>query len=738
MIKETITAAIDGLEKAYDGESVRQALIDLLDTLNTVGGNTELLGGYHQDHYVLESELKWLEDVEIGKQFCGNYDTEPNKDSLKVIKNKDITKYFNGIFNNIRKINGDVQGHYSDAPEDKIGINIADALYVLQNDLDEIKQSISRQGVTVYDTDSALDIGKRIGEINKTTIEVVPYTCTEVSKEVPETKDPVTHEVIKAYNPVIVAPELKGYTATVRQNGSATCPAGFDGWKTVIVDVSTSGSGSSGGGSSSGGSGKKSKGAIDDVVYNTSGVDIRENHVTFKASDYGVDAFDSADVRVTDYDFEDKTFKVTFTSEGQQLGEPVEVQMGSPAYYTGETPEYSRTDEFWYFTGWDPVPNCVVEDMTCEAQFAAWNPNAGTPTSTNLTYLNNTWEDIINGGTNNMSDIKILRLTDGTVLRMRKISRSGGSGNHAYNSVWMSMDLVQSPVLPFDRTAWGTYERVEWGQQDNAVRNYLNGDFFDLIPEPLKNHIVPMDLISIIGVLANNEWLFSYEHSGGDDRIWVPSLQEINYLKATDKGDQYLQNFSNGILTPQTTDGYSGEKYTEFFQWFGKSDSLKDQLKSKYAEYDGQHTPDPVTVARQMYPHVKMDFVIDGQTYHDWDVLSMTEKCDNAAFCEPRFDNYRIEHEERGSHFNPWLPESGPYDGFNFLDYQKMNYQTQGILLRDVIPSNDRYGRIAINNRPDMVVANMYGTIGVINSGAQGASAPMLPICFGIGGRQGQ
>lgn len=747
MVKATITDAIGDLEKASNGEEVRQALIDLIDTMNTIGGDTELLGGYDQTHYVLETELRDFED-EINMWL--QYDDEPREKSLKLLKNGNLTKYFVDILKKLQKLNGDTKGNYDEAPISEIGENIRDALNAANNTFNAIKDEIRQQGVTVPDTDSVLDYADRIAEINKTNVEVKPYIVTVNGTEVEETRDPVTHEITKAYTPVTVQLELNGYSETVRSNGPHTVPEGYDGWKNVIVDIDNSGSsgsgsgGSSGGGSSSGGS--KKKGAIsDDVTYNTSGIDIREN-TTYNASTYGVDAFDSATVNVTDYHFEDKKFHVTFMSEGEQLGEPVEVQMGSPACYTGEIPVYSKTDEFYYFSGWEPNPNRVVSDMVCEAQFTTWNPNGGSPIDTNYTYLNLTWDEIIAGAKTNIGDIKILKLTDGTFYRMRKIGNSENSGGKA-NSVWMSMDYVNSPRKPFTTDYYRELDgEVFWNDEHNAVKQWLNNDFKSLIPENIRSHIVPMTKECMKATKSGNEWLFTYD-SSSDESIWIPGLNEINYLATSDKGDERLGNFNNLILTPQTTNTYIGPVYKEFFQWFGKSSSLKDQLKAKYRDYTGSSTPDPTVIARQMYPHCLIDFtipehtdpsgqVIPAQTYHDWDALSLDMQVDFNQV-EPRFDNYRIEHAELGSNFNPWLcRRSGLRERFNgatYLNYSRLNWNAS-VLLRDIIPSGRRYGVIPVeaNYKPDLAVASLYGIINTYNSGNGMTPEPMLNICFGL------
>lgn len=741
MVKATITDAIGDLEKASNGEEVRQALIDLIDTMNTIGGDTELLGGYDQTHYVLETELRDFED-EINMWL--QYDDEPREKSLKLLKNGNLTKYFVDILKKLQKLNGDTKGNYDEAPISEIGENIRDALNAANNTFNAIKDEIRQQGVTVPDTDSVLDYADRIAEINKTNVEVKPYIVTVNGTEVEETRDPVTHEITKAYTPVTVQLELNGYSETVRTNGSHTVPAGYDGWKNVIVDVDNSGSSASGSsGSSSGGSSgsSKKKGAISsDITYNTSGLDIREN-TTYNASAYGVDAFDSATVNVTDYEFEDKKFKVTFMSEGEQLGEPVEVQMGSPACYMGETPVYSKTDEFYYFKGWDPTPNRVVSDMVCEAQFDIWTPNGGSPMKTNSNYITYTWEEIIGGAKVNIGDIKILKLTDGSYYRMRKIGDSESSGARV-SSVWMAMDYLASTMMPFDQQEYAALETIFWGDPNNRLREWLNTTFKNLIPESIRSHIVAMPKDSLKAFIDGERWAFRYESSS--ESIWIPSLHEVNYIGASDKGDERLGNYSNTILTPVTDNTYVGTMYTKFFQWFGTSTPLKNQLKAKYGDWNGSTTPDPTIVARQLYPHVKdlpvtipqhedpPGTVIPETTYENWDKVDFTTQVKFDSY-ETRFDNYVIEDAELGSTYNPLLCRRATFKGATYLNYKELNYN-QPVMLRDVIPSGRRYGIVPIeqNYKPDFVNMSLYGIMTPYNSASWSVSPPLLNFCFGL------
>lgn len=736
MVKETISEAIGDLEKASNGEEVRQALIDLIDTMNTIGGDTELLAMHNQQYYVLEKEFKAFEDeINMWLQF----DKVPTRKSLNLMKNKDQTAYFVDILKKLKKLNGDTKGNYDEAPPSEIGNDIQEALNAAHNTFEAIESAIGRQGVTVPDTDSVLDYGKRISQINKTTVDVQPYIVTVNGTEVEETRDPETREITKAYTPVTVQLELNGWSDTIRANGRYTVPEGYDGWENVIVDIDNSGSKTSGGGSSGGGGsssgGSKKKGAIsDDVTYNLSGADIREN-TTVKASDYGVDAFDSATVAVTDYEFEDKTFKVTFTSEGEQLGEPVEVKMGDSAYYIGETPVYSKDDEFYYFSGWEPNPNCVVTDMTCEAQFNIWNPNGGSPISTNYRYLNSTWDEIISGSLGELGDIKILKLTDGRIFRMRKISKSGEGAN----SVWMSMEALRCDWF-YDYTHYQSLDTISWADSQNAARNYLKGEFLSLIPENVRSHIVQMDKECLVAHAGLNSWTFTWENS--KETIWPLGMVELNYLGASDTGDREISNYHNGILTPVTTNSYTGSSYKSYFQWFNSATPLKNQLKSYYNSYNGTNTPSPLVMVRQMYPHVKKEFTIpehtkDGQvipahTYTDWDALDITTKCDfnNVA---PRFDDYTIEHKELGSKYNPFLNFGVvQFNGITMLDYRALTNQNKGCYLRDAFPMDTRYGDIPLNKRPVFAAVDDYGIPSNRISHWSWESNVDVHFCFGL------
>ena len=740
MVKNTVTEAVEDLEKASNGEEIRQALIDLLDTMNTIGGDTELLAGHDQTYYVLEKELQQFEkEINMWLQ----YDEIPTKDSLNVMRNKDITKYFGDVLENLKKINGDTKGDYDKAPESEIGTDIQSALNALSNTISQIKTEIGNKGVEVKDTDSVMDLAERINDIKMTTVEVVPYTATKNGEEVKEKIDPETHKVIKAYTPVTVKLELKGYSDKLTKNGQHTVPEGYDGWENVTIEVDNSGSSSSGSGGSSGGSSSKKKGKIsDDVVYNTGGADIRSN-TTVRAEDYGLDAYDSATVNVTDYEMEDKTFQVTFMSEGEQLGEPVEVQMGHSCGYEGETPTYSGGDdpsEFWYFKGWNPEPVSVVSDMTCEAEFDVWYPNSGTPIKSNLNYINATWSDIINGNAHpDYGDIKLLRLTNGAIYRMRKVNNS----DDAARSVWMSMEGMSGLPYPYTLAHQNEATVWSWADENNQLRTYFNETLLPLIPEPVRSHIVPMNKYSISATQLGNTWVFN--HMRSTDSIWLPGLYEMNYLSKKDRGDDEARNFHNSILTPVTNDYYQGESYKNFFQWLGDSQPLKDQLKTGYNSYRGSSIPDGTIMVRNYrngdrgFPHCKIPVTIPQhtdpvtgetvpeKTYNDWDSLDLTTKCDFYSGCEPRFDNWLVEHAERGSKYIPWFCENREYHGANVLLYE---FVAGTFLTRDVIPRNARYGSIDENNKPEFAGINEFCIPTAVSSWDYTHTGQF---CFGLG-----
>ena len=64
------------------------------------------------------------------------------------------------------------------------------------------------------------------------------------------------------------------------------------------------------------------------------------------------------------------TYHVQFVNDDDTLLYETDVEEGQDAVYVGETPTKEEDDEFTYtFSGWDPEPINVHQDLVCKAQY---------------------------------------------------------------------------------------------------------------------------------------------------------------------------------------------------------------------------------------------------------------------------------------------------------------------------------------------------------------------------------
>ena len=557
MVLDTNKEAIEELEAACDGITMRQALIDLIETLNEVGGDVQNLDGHGSDYYVL---VKEIEKVERDVNDCLKYDTVPTLNSLKVMQNKDITAYFrDGVLKKLKQINGDYKGRYDDYPADEIGNNIHDCLTILKNSIGLIESAIENKGVTIQDTDSVEDLPTRISEIKLANLLVKPITITENGKEIPEdiVRDREGHIISgTAYNPVTVNVQLKGYPGVFTTTGNHTPPTGYDGFSSAKIDVSGNGSGGAGGGSGSGENGEV-KLTSQEILQNGE-----------YSPPNGYDGFSDVIVNVKNFEPDDEgTYTVNFIYEpyggAAETIETKQVNSGERAVFDGDIPEYSNKD-FWYFKGWDPIPKNVITDMDVYAQYELWTPGP-TAMGAAINWASVSWEEILENprciGDNQM---KLLRLNDNSIVRVIKLGKvKDGSGRTCF--------LCMNPI-----TIPQQYEIGDLNWDEEPVRTYLNGNFISTyIPDWLASKIATVSKchtvrsgIKRIGEFrgvngaqlpngdfsptqVSNEVVAAgtkYDHT--DEKIWLPSADELQIYTSQDKEGDFLE----GIYTSNNVD----------------------------------------------------------------------------------------------------------------------------------------------------------------------------------------
>ena len=780
MVQATVQKAIENFEQASTGDSVKTALIDLMETLNSVGGDTLLLGGHQQNYYVTENEMIDVENT-ITMQFL-QYDTEPNEGSLNLLKNKDFYKYFvTGVFKPLQALNGDYGGKVRKIPleEGLIGYNIKDTLVVLNNTIwgsgynlkDAINAHLTDDDDKIKDTDSFMDFSKALNKVKYGRILVTPLNA--------DTNKTYEAEEDHAWNPVVVKLKLKGYNAIATQNGNVELPAGYDGFSSVDVKV-PGGDGSSGSGGRSGELGSDGKANVGPTTITENG--------EYNARNYQLDGFSTVSVNVKKFELpEDKTFTVRFVNhDGNLLWERKEVAPGSNVIYAGEPnpPVYKDDgqgneicDEFFTFSGWDPMPVNVLCDMTCTAQYSNWNPSSGTPAKQPFRYTNETWKDIIaNGGDNvKVGDVKILKINGSSPIRMRKVH---GTTNGA-NSIWMSMDAISIPAA--DDNDW----------ENCNVKAYLNGDFYNSLPEFIRSAITPMSKIQLkrCSKAASlypkgpnpSQWgtgnlppveppsIAGLEFSSvSDNYIWLPSLHELNILNEKDGGEFALKmnsndapyslgnsnwNISNkdakgwkdyhyprtayfGLIYTGSGANYGGDIYSSVFKYFKYAQGYRSFLinLAKSSEY---RDCELISAIRKQLPHIKRTVTGgDDSKSLNWDNLSYSTQLANQA-SEPPIDLYKILQE-----WDDYIPDIA-FSGYEHVGYNTWGYpfeNFQEIALRDVYLyranykyTNENGWTFADPNDPPRYYRAGTNGFGFVDRKGGVGSYNQALFCFGIG-----
>lgn len=598
----TLSEAIANFEQASTGTEVKKTLIDLLETANSVGGNTNSLGGHDKSYYVLEKGTGGLKELErtlvdLYLKFTDEPTDDNNKAAL-LLRNKDFTKFFKTkILDAIRSINGDKKGEirYPAEQRNLIGNDIRETLTILSNTVDDIKEAINAKVESqhrIEDTDSFMVYGDHLAEINYSEIKVKPLLATE-NKEYEGKKEEGRY--VEAFNPVTVKLALKGETIVATENNKDYTPSpGYDGISSITVNVPDS-SLNNGGGSSSGGGyyGGGGSSALQGTNINVGPTNITANG-EYKASQYGLDGFSEVHVAVDKFELpENTTFTVTFVDRDGStvLDKATDVAPGSnvifngspnPPIYQKDNQGNSYNDDFWVFAGWDPEPINVLSDLTCYAKFTNFYPVNGNPVPQPYNYLNKPiqgddsgygeWEDILEdgGASANPGDVKLLKLNrcsghgdplgEGTFIRMMKV---GGVESGA-TSVWMSLDCIG---IPMDNNEW----------ENCAARTFLNGDFYNIaIPDWLRPHIVNMEKYTLCPTISpassfpngpdkitigNNEVDLPDKIPGlvvkpYNDYIWLPSFHELNLLGVKDAGEfsSSLYRITNNNAKVRTKD----------------------------------------------------------------------------------------------------------------------------------------------------------------------------------------
>ena len=570
-----LETAIANFEAASTGSDVKESLIDLLDSLNTLGGNVTHLGGVHFSGYVTKKTMNYY--LDLYKSYI-KFATKPAEDKPDqsivkanvpaVIRNRDLYEYFNKLFLSLRKIDADSNGKYHtpSSPDQNI-TNIEEAIRYMYaafwNGAESIKEAIqgqSSRGGVVEDTDNILELAGRISKIRTGELLVEPLTVNELkcTKEAPEGH---------AYNPVTIDVNGGAVYRKFTEEGTFSAQPGTTGYSSIEVDVPFSGSGGSGsgsGGSSGSGSNKDDKTEADlkivDITFTENG--------EYDAGNSEADGYGTVTVAVTNFKIDpDARFKVKFII-GDHTETVEDVEPYSNVEYPGEIPEHEDTGDCWYFKGWNPEPYQVIHDMVCYGEYGIVQPgsvvasgkDAASSISVGFEWSSQSWDEICaNGGSSmNIGSMKPLFIDGFNPIIMQKVTAS----ENGATSVFVARSAVNSEAFgPNTMTKQDPNQPFSW--KNSKLRYLLNSTFYDKLPNVLKSSIKTMTK----GVLLPRDAGVYYDTT--EDNIWIPGIHEANLI---DYGVELPLANGTSFKYEQAIGGASQNAYNSVFPWFTAPD----------------------------------------------------------------------------------------------------------------------------------------------------------------------
>lgn len=207
-----------------------------------------------------------------------------------------------------------------------------------------------------------------------------------------------------------------------------------------------------------------------------------------------------------------------------------------------------------YFKGWNPTPVNVKGDMNCYPERGEYQISPGE--------IEDSWETIcaLKGAGYPLGSFKTLHFTvpaytydmtlpkkDGTseqktvnvsakeiLMHMVKVAE----GEDGSTSTWLSNNAFKLPfpntailrmdlgMYPYQTSVYGNYSAYINRDWDNCeVRKYLQGKFFDAMPQSLRDAIKPVTKY-YKGVTSYTDNYPNKAYKSCIDTIWVPSTKE--------------------------------------------------------------------------------------------------------------------------------------------------------------------------------------------------------------------
>ena len=258
-----------------------------------------------------------------------------------------------------------------------------------------------------------------------------------------------------------------------------------------------------------------------------------------------------------------RKYNVYFYNENELLQTKTNVSYGGSAYYTGSTPVKIGVEDpsEYVFKGWLPSPENITGETHCYALFKYTGYlfghlgktddedfGYGTVDDPNWNAINEYWnvivEDIESYKNEAMTEEEFklkypiggrmmvpINLSDGFVYADVEIV--------GYNHDNLADDSGKSTLtffcadLPKIQRKMNTSSTNDGGWEASELRQFVNGDLFDALPDILKDLIKPVYKISDGG--RSNYTLVTTV-----DSLWIASCDEVNAAHLASKGRNYL------------------------------------------------------------------------------------------------------------------------------------------------------------------------------------------------------
>lgn len=261
-----------------------------------------------------------------------------------------------------------------------------------------------------------------------------------------------------------------------------------------------------------------------------------------------------------------KKYRVYFYNGDTLLQTVKNVPEGGSAEYTGETPTKTGVTypEDYTFTGWDPLPENIVADTYCYAQFSS--PE-----------ITESWEEIfaaIADGTYktrySIGDYKALDLGDEGLINMQIAAFDAdelADGSGKASITWVTRELLNTK----HRMATSGSNSAVDGFPKSEMRTYLRGTILPLFPREVRVGIKNVKKYSA----AYNSLDQLTNRDGSTENIWLLSTREIDMLNRESNGPKYSEIFYDAAsrIKKRTVDENASA-------WWTRSASSKNQYYS--------------------------------------------------------------------------------------------------------------------------------------------------------------